>query len=282
LMQVYLRFIVARVAHIGTMALVTLGTAFDDIVPLIAEEELRGEELDYLRQLAGGPREHESSPKGPWEFLRGDGPLFSAPHEAAQLRDGVEKIAERGTADLAFALARATGGSALATADCQLGDPNWDIDHPYIAQAKTLAGEWPTVDLHMMQPRGLEICIGLGPEPKMSNDLWRSFLEEAVVSGLRVSVNWPFGANPRTVTGQLQRQGRRAVQLELSWDCYDPSHPAMPRAWSSLLRASRRLAHQDTCGKPLIHQVGPESAFLCAGQLATRRPGVPRPGHPTP
>lgn len=224
------------------MACVALETTFDDIVPLMPEEEgLRGAELEYLRGLASGSRERELSTRGPWELIRGDGPLFSAPHESAQLRDGIEKVAEQGTADLAFALARATGGSALATADRQLGDPNWDVGHPYVERARTLAGKWPTVDLHMMRPRGLEICIGLGPEPKLSDDLWRPFMEEAVVSGLRVSVNWPFGANPRTVTGQLQRGGQRAIQLELSWECYDPNHPAMQRAWSSLARASRRL-----------------------------------------
>lgn len=224
------------------MVIMALESVFDDIVPLIPEEEgLRGEELEYLRRLAGGPRERELSPKGAWELIRGDGPLFSAPHEAAQLRDGIEKVAERGTAELAFALARATGGSALATADRQLGDPNWDIGHPYVARARTLSGEWPTVDIHIMRPRGLEICIGLGPEPKMSDDLWKPFMEEAVVSGLRVSVNWPFAASSRTVTGQLQRGGRRAIQLELSLECYEPGHPAMRRAWSSLARAGRRL-----------------------------------------
>lgn len=222
-----------------------LETAFEDIVPLIPEEEeARAEELEDLRKLASGPREHEASPKGSWEFIQGDGPLFSAPHEAKQLRDGVEKIAERGTADLAFALARTTGGAALATTGHQSGDPNWDIGHPYIARARSLAREWPIIDLHMMRPRGLEIRIGLGPAPRMSNDLWRPLMEEAVASGLRVSVNWPFGASPRTVTGQTQQEGRRAIQLELSWDCYNPGHPAMRRAWSSLARASRRIVEQ--------------------------------------
>lgn len=102
---------------------------------------MRAEEFEYLGQLADGPRDRELCPKGPWELIREDGILFSAPHEATQLRDGVEKVAERGTADLAFALARATGGTALATADRQLGDPNWDVGHPYIARAKTLAGD---------------------------------------------------------------------------------------------------------------------------------------------
>ncbi|MGH3938894.1 MAG: hypothetical protein ACRDTG_09715 [Pseudonocardiaceae bacterium] len=228
-----------------------LETAFEDIVPLIPEEEeKRGKDLEYLLELAGGPRERGLSPKGPWDFVRGAGPLFSAPHEVAQLRDGVEKVAERGTADLAFSLAHATGGSGLATAVRQLGDPNWELNHPYIAKAVSLAGDWPIIDLHMMRPRGLEICIGLGPEPKMSALLWRPFMEEAVASGLRVSVNWPFGANPRTVTGQIQRQGRRAIQLELSWECYDRNHPAMRRSWSALMRASRRLVEDLSIGLP--------------------------------
>lgn len=222
----------------------TLETTFDDISPLFpGDEEARREELNCLQNLATGLRERESSSMGPWELSRGEGLLFSAPHEVAQVRDGVEKIAEQGTADLAFALARATGGSALATTDRQLGDPNWDVGHPYIERARILAKGWPTIDLHMMRPRGLEICIGLGPCLKMSDDLWKPFMEEAVVSGLRASVNWPFGANPRTVTGQLQREGKKAIQLELSWECYDPNHPAMRRAWSCLLRASRRIIH---------------------------------------
>ncbi len=223
-----------------------LETTFDDIVPLNPkEEDARRTELEALQRLARLPRQPESSSRGPWEFTQGVGLLFSAPHEATQVRDGVEKIAERGTADLAFALAHVTGGSGLATTNRQSGDPNWDLDHPYITKARELAGSCPVIDLHMMRPRGLEICIGLGPDPRMSHELWRPFVEETVASGLRVSINWPFGANPRTVTGQIQRLGSRAVQLELSWECYDPTHPAMWRAWSSLARAAQQLATLD-------------------------------------
>jgi len=176
--------------------------------------------------------------------VSGSGILFSAPHQATHIRDGREKTAERDTGALAFALARATGGAALATVPGQLGDPSWDLEHPYVARAAALAASAPAVDLHMMRPRGVELCVGLGPVPERSATLWQTIMEEALAAGLRASVNWPFAANPRTVTGQLQRRGLRAVQLELSWDCFEAGHPARARAWSALARASHRLAER--------------------------------------
>jgi hypothetical protein len=225
------------------MGTVQRETAFEDVVPLRPEEEeQRRALLGEMKKSIKSSRIRESGTRGPCEYVKGVGLLFSAPHEVAQLRDGEEKVAERGTGDLAFALAGITGASALATVGLQSGDPNWDLNHPYVNTARGLAGTAPIIDLHMMRPRGPDICIGLGPEPALSEGLWRPLLEEAVESGLRASVNWPFGANARTVTGQLQRLGHAAVQVELSWECFDEGHPAMLRAWTTLARAATRLA----------------------------------------
>src|SRR4051794_1769601 len=73
----------------------------------------------------------EESPVGPWEYMSGTGLLFSAPHHAVHFRDGVEKVAEPGTGELASALARATGGAALVAVNGQTADPSWTHDHPY-------------------------------------------------------------------------------------------------------------------------------------------------------
>jgi hypothetical protein len=221
--------------------MVNLETSFDDVVPLAPEEAKRAVELAQLLQLSSGARRQEPGPLGPWEVLLGERVVFTAPHEVPHIRDGEDKIAEKDTGALAFALAGYTGGSAIVTAPGQTGDPNWDIDNPFIMRASALAAGGASIDIHMMRPRGVELCIGLGPNPKLGDGLWQPFVAEAIAGGLRVSVNWPFGANPRTVTGQLQQRGRNAIQLELSWDCFDPDHPAMPRAWSSLGRAARRL-----------------------------------------
>jgi len=216
-------------------------TTFGDVTPLFPDEAERRAQLTTLLALADPPPEEEKSPTGPWLVVPGTGTLFSAPHEARHIRDGRIKVAESGTGSLALGLARLTGGAGMATAPEQRGDPNWDPDHPYVSRMATLTSGW-IVDLHMMRPRGVEVCVGLGPRPELSEPLCWPILEEALAAGLRTSVNWPFGASPRTVTGQLQRRGRRAIQLELSWDCFDTDHEAMPRAWSFLHRASRRLS----------------------------------------
>ena len=53
-------------------------------------------------------------------------------------------------------------------------------------------------------------------------------------------MNWPFAAGPVTVTSQLQNRGLDAIQIELSFDCYDPG-PTKVAAWTSLLRAVRTI-----------------------------------------
>jgi hypothetical protein len=222
---------------------VNLETTLQDVTPLVPDEDNRAKEVEELERLSLSPGQRESHPTGPWEVVRGSGVLFSAPHEVTHIRDGAEKIAERGTGALALALARFATGSGITTAPGQVGDPNWDVGNPYLERAHTLAGDSPTVDIHMMRPRGVELCIGLGPFPRLADGLWQVFVDEAVAAGLRVSVNWPFGANERTVTAQLQARGNRAIQLELSWECFNGMDLAKARAWSSIGRAARRLAN---------------------------------------
>jgi hypothetical protein len=156
------------------------------------------------------------------------------------MRDGVMLPSEFGSEELAFALARNVNGSAVSTAEGLDGDPNWDIGHPYLDIVYDLANGGPVIDFHKMWPRGVDICVGLGSNRKTSERLWVPIVKEAVSTGLRVAVNWPFAAGPVTVTGQLQDRGLDAIQIELSFDCYDPG-PAKVAAWTSLLRAMRTI-----------------------------------------
>jgi len=222
-------------------SLVTLETTFEDIVAPHPDDQRRRAETDTLISLAAEPRAREDGPAGPWHIADGAGIAFSAPHEATHIRDGATKRAERGTASLVFGVARLLGGGAMATMDGQLGDPNWDPDSPYLRRLVRLAGSGPVIDVHIMRPRGVEACLGLGPMPRRGQGLWEPLIAEAVSAGLRVAVNWPYGANPRTVTAQLQRLGLSAVQIELSTECFDPAHPAMVRTWSAVARAARTI-----------------------------------------
>ena len=147
---------------------------------------------------------------------------------------------EFGSEELAFALARNVNGSAVSTAEGLDGDPNFDLDHPYLDVVYDLADGAPVIDLHKMRPRGIDICVGLGANFKTSGHLWMPIVKEVVSAGLRVAVNWPFAAGPVTVTSQLQNRGLDAIQIELSFDCYDPG-PTKVAAWTSLLRAVRTI-----------------------------------------
>lgn len=220
---------------------VSVFTAFEDIVPIEPDDSRRQAEYQSLRAAGAGPVERESGARGPWEIIDGKGIVFSAPHNVEQIRDEKPKRAEKGTGELAFGLARHVGGAALRTVDRQSGDPNWDIGSPYVGRAHELSGGRPIVDLHMMRPRGVEICVGLGPLAALADGLWQPLVDEAVKAGLRVSVNWPFGASSRTITGQSQQAGIPAVQVELTWDCFDPNHAATARAWSAMARAAERI-----------------------------------------
>jgi len=202
-------------------------------------EEGAGAEFRKLLAATRDLPEPSPYPGGPLRKEEGRGIVLSAPHQAAHMREGARLPAESGSAELAFALARNVGGSALCTVEPQSGDPNWDVGHPYCDLAYELASGSPVLDFHKMKPRGVDMCVGLGPHPEMTEKLWVPIVKEAVAAGLRVSINWPFrAAGPVTVTGQLQERGLSVVQIELVFDCYDAGATRVA-TWMSLLRAIR-------------------------------------------
>lgn len=208
-------------------------------------EEGAGAEFKKLLAATRDMPEPAPYPGGPLRKEKGRGIVLSAPHQAAHMREGVKLPAEFGSAELAFALARSVGGSALCTAEPQSGDPNWDMGHPYCDLAYELADGAPVLDFHKMKRRGVDMCVGLGPHPEVTEKLWVPIVKEAVAAGLRVSINWPFrAAGPVTVTGQLQERGLSVVQIELVFDCYDAG-PIRVATWTSLLRATRFIVDHE-------------------------------------
>lgn len=208
--------------------------------PLSVPDPDTEREFDLLSVATSDLPDAKPYQGGPLRIERRQGIVFSAPHQAAHIRDGIMLPSEFGSEELAFALARNVNGSAVSTTEGLDGDPNWDLGHPYLDVVYDLADGAPVIDLHKMRPRGLDMCVGLGSNFKTSEHLWMPIVKEAVSAGLRVAVNWPFAAGPATVTGQLQNRGLDAIQIELSFDCYDPG-PTKVAAWTSLLRAVRTI-----------------------------------------
>lgn len=189
---------------------------------------------------AAGAIERRTTPtaSGPFDSAGSGTLVFSAPHEREQVRDGVKKFAEAGTGPLAFALARHVGAFAMATAGEQTGDPNWDLEHPYTDQVIRTARTGAVVDIHMMQPRGFEVCLGLGPDHELSRVLWQPLLDELLAADVRVSLNWPFGSRGRTVVAQAASAGVPGLQVEMSFEVFDPSTDEHACVVSALAQAA--------------------------------------------
>jgi hypothetical protein len=190
--------------------------------------------------VAQAPPEVVTSTHGAFKVLRGSNLVFSAPHEMPQFRDGEENRGETGTAALAATLASHTGGSAIWTHGTQTGDPNWDDPHPYASHLFDQAANGICVDLHIMRPRGFEVCIGLGLEQRRIRAVWEPLLDELLDADVRISLNWPFGARGRTLTTRAQAAGIAAVQIEMIPDVFDPSSNEHTCVVSALLRAATR------------------------------------------
>ena len=179
---------------------------------------------------------------GSWKERRGTIPiLFSAPHNAEQVRDGLPKAAEPGSLDLAIELARLFDASAIGTIPPLHSDPNWDADHPYVIRAKELLPHGFVLDLHMMRDRGFPACIGTGTHPELVEGIWQSLESNLENMGLETSVGWPFGAGPQTVTSNLQSAGIKALQLELTPTCFDVKSEAYKKVREALEKFTRAV-----------------------------------------
>jgi hypothetical protein len=203
--------------------------------------DTRRAELIRARQLLRPVPEQIECKHGPLLITRGSsGLVYSAPHEVEHVRGGQPKFAEGGTAAAALWLAAATHGSSISTFDHQLSDPNDDRDHPYREALKNLSPSG-VIDLHMMQPRGFEVCLGLGTNRKLSWGLYQVLTEEFLAADIRFATNWPFGARGHTITAAAHAWNVPAVQIEVAFDCYDESNPFNVPVFSALLRAAQRV-----------------------------------------
>ena len=165
--------------------------------------------------------------------------VFSAPHQEPHFREGVEKIGENGTADLAMMLADSTRGTALYTTGFQLGDPNWDESHEFSKEIQELSVGGAVVDLHIMRNRGVEVCLGLGVDHELSRPLWQPLLDEFLNADVRVSINWPFGGRGRPLTSKMQRLGVPALQIEMVPEVFDDNRYERACVVSALIIVSK-------------------------------------------
>ena len=159
-------------------------------------------------------------------FLDGNLPLLvSAPHSAAQLRQGQPKTGEYRTGPLTLALAQLTGCRGLVKTANRGDDANYDAISPYKEALVTCVQEQGIqllLDLHLCLPQrpfDLEIGTGLGRNLRGRQDLLAPAVDLLQRHFSRVVVDRMFTASyPHTVSATLaRRSGIPCFQLEINW-----------------------------------------------------------------
>jgi len=138
---------------------------------------------------------------------------------------GKSKENDANTGGLALAVGEAAGvTTAVVLRNDGREDANSDPDHPLKRElsARRLVGRGTTLfDLHGMQDRpGLDIVVGLGPNPESALSLVEQVVSAFEAEGFRVDSDGRSrglaGARSGTMTSWAQRSGARAVQLEIA------------------------------------------------------------------
>jgi len=159
--------------------------------------------------------------------------ILSAPHAINQTREGELKGEEPVSISYVATLAALTGANSIYKVNNETNDANYDVKSVYKDKLRRTISKGNIkvlLDFHSMAYERTELVnIGtargelLQTEEKKAyfNTLLRFFWE----SGLKVSVDYPFCANPRTIANTFGRDpSLLALQLELNNKLSEPEY----------------------------------------------------------
>lgn len=148
--------------------------------------------------------------------------LLTAVHSVNHMRNGEDKVADRGTGGLALALAEVLGCGALVLSGRDESDGNHALQHPLKSFVEAMNPR-PTllVDLHGMRGSQVSLELGTGLTPHYP----RLFLEALHnnVAGLSLVIDGQFNASRMgTMTSWAQSIGIDACQVEIASNLRPP------------------------------------------------------------
>ena len=147
--------------------------------------------------------------------------LISAPHAVDQIREGKPKFAEPETALLAKEFNKLGYPTIVKTKNAN-DDANYDLDCGYKRELLKFCRENDiqfVVDLHQLsEKREIDICFGTG-DANNKNLLGKSEIIDSIKeikNNFIITVNDPFPAPPRTVSGFCASNNIPALQIEIN------------------------------------------------------------------
>ena len=150
--------------------------------------------------------------------------LISAPHGVSQIRLGKLKFKEIGSLATALYLREKTGSYLIAKTQNNNDDANFDTDCSYRKTLKKLIKDKEIkylIDFHGLSPkRDIDINLGIhfGKNIENNEALMTSLYNELIMHGYSCTVDQPFMAGLRTVSGGMKEEFPHlwTIQIEIN------------------------------------------------------------------
>lgn len=150
--------------------------------------------------------------------------LISAPHGVSQIRLGKLKFKEIGSLATALYLSEKTGSYLIAKTQNNNDDANFDTDCSYRKTLKKLISDKGIkylIDFHGLSPkRDIDINLGIhfGKNIENNEALMTSLYNDLIMHGYTCTVDQPFMAGLRTVSGGMKEEFPHlwTIQIEIN------------------------------------------------------------------
>jgi hypothetical protein len=151
--------------------------------------------------------------------------LISAPHGVPQVRLGKHKFQEPGSLSTALHIYDKTNSFIIAKTKCNNDDANFDEASEYKNNIKKLIKEHKikyVLDFHgLASHRDCDINLGvhLGKNIKTNVELFNKLHYNLIKAGFKVSIDQPFMAGARTISGTTANEFEDVWSLQIEINC---------------------------------------------------------------
>lgn len=157
--------------------------------------------------------------------------LFSAPHGVTQVRLGKPKYCEIGSLATALCLQQITHSHLIAKTKNNFDDANFDDVSPYKNSVLKLIQKNNIkylLDFHgLSSKREIDVNLGtnLGNNIKNNESIFNQLYQSLVSNGFTVSVDQPFMAGGRTISGFAVAQCPKLWAIQIEINCSITNEP---------------------------------------------------------
>ncbi len=168
--------------------------------------------------------------------------LLSVPHAVPQTRLGKHKVRETGTLPFAMFLSEHNNFSMIVKTKNNFDDANFDIVSKYKTKIMNLVKQNKInylLDFHgLAKWRECDVNLGVyyGKNIEKNVSLFDDLVKRLNENGFVVTLDQPFCAGPRTISGSVKRKYPQMWTLQVEINCGLTNNPAQIKKCEILVR----------------------------------------------